>query len=712
MFLALALLSLPQALPTFPASTPESQGIDPARLAELGGVVQGYVDAQKIVGAELLVIRNDHVVLHRGFGWRHREESVPMEPGGVFCLRSMTKTLVGAGVQMLIDADELSERDPVAKYLPSFDNDRSRAITVGQLLTHTSGLPLSSLVGHDLAELGGEQDVAALAGEKGPEFAPGSRFQYSDDGADTLGALIEVVSGKELEEFLRERVLEPLGMRETTGVMAKDHPLRARVCSNYAGSAGSWTRYWSPQDPPLFSFLLGSQGLYGTALDYARFLHLWKERGRAGGERLLSMRAVRNALEPRNAMQMPSAFEGLEARYGEMMQLWVDPAAKKAEQVVAFGHGGSDGTMAWVFPALDLMVLYFTQSRNGLTVIEIGTAVQRCLIDPLTGAERAAPLVYTADQLERFAGIYWEEDDQEIQAVLRRGDKLFVEFPGKTIVELVATPRRDAFQFALSPDYHIEFERDAEGTVVAFTGLRRGQGERMPRLAHAADLPSVAEVLERKKAASDWDRIGALGPVRIRSTLAMPALHLTGNVVTLVEGLARRRSETDYGSYEERALWCEGRAWSWSSKGELEELHDARRASAGLDHPYLPAADWRALYAEIDVLARVQHEGTPAFLLRAVPRDGHAHTWIVAAESGLPQALLAVDEIPGMGLVGSVTRWSDWREVGGLKLPFQSTIRFGTSVLGTAEQRWTELELGASVPEASFESSTLAAEAR
>lgn len=208
MLLALAALFCLQALPDFAPATPESLGIEPARLAELCAVVQGYVDAEKTVGAELLVIRNDHLVLHRGFGWKHREESVPMEPGGVFCLRSMTKAVIGTAVQMLIDEHALSARDPVAKYLPAFDDERSRAITVEHLLTHTSGLPLSSLVGGGLAGLGGERDVAALAGEHGPDFVPGTRYQYSDDGADTLGALIEVVSGKSLEDLLRARIFD------------------------------------------------------------------------------------------------------------------------------------------------------------------------------------------------------------------------------------------------------------------------------------------------------------------------------------------------------------------------------------------------------------------------------------------------------------------------------------------------------------------------
>ena len=617
MLLPFLLAAALQAEPAFAPAPPESQGIAPEWLAGLGAEIQAYVDQQKIVGAELVVIRGDRLVLHRGFGWRDREESVPMEPGGVFCLRSMTKALVGAAVQMLIDEDELEPGDPIARYLPAFDTEISRAITVEHLLTHTSGLPLSSLIGTDMTQIAGEQDIAALAGRRGPDFAPGTRYQYSDDGADTLGALIEVVSGMPLEDFLRERLFAPLGMLETTGVLGSDHPLRASACSHYAGGPGNWTRYWSPRDPPLFEFLLGSQALYGTALDYARFLHLLKEGGRVAGERLLSARAVRDLLEPRNEMPTPSGFEGLGARYGRMMQLWVDPSAGDA--LVAFGHGGSEGTIGWVFPALDLMVLYFTQSRNSLTVIEFGGAVQRHLLDPLTQTERAPPLTYAPEELAAYAGIYWEADDQEVQAVLHRGGRLALESPGKSIYELVPTSRRDVLRFEVSAAHQLEFERDAGGAVVAFTLAARDRRERFPRLERPADLPSAREVLELKRSFSDWTRIADLGGLAVRATLEMPALKLHGDLVIQADGLHRRRTESDFGSYREIALVADGRAWSWTSRGTLEELDGAARAQAELDHPLLPIADWRELYQDLEVLARVQARGHAR-----APRARHA----------------------------------------------------------------------------------------
>ncbi|HEX6886032.1 MAG TPA: serine hydrolase domain-containing protein, partial [Planctomycetota bacterium] len=258
--------------------SPTSAGgsLEAVQLEALGAVVQRWADEERIVGAELAVLRGETVLFHRGFGWRHREERVPMEPGGIFCLRSMTKPIVGAAIQMLIDEGRLAPADAVARHLPAFDHEDSRAITIEQLLTHTGGLGLSSLVGRDLAAFTGERALAELIGHEGPAHAPGAGFHYSDDGADVLGALVELVSELELEAFLRARLFEPLGLDDMAGVMTREHPLRARLCSAYAGGPGAWTRYFGPADPPLFPFLLGSQGLYGSVRDYARFLSLWQ----------------------------------------------------------------------------------------------------------------------------------------------------------------------------------------------------------------------------------------------------------------------------------------------------------------------------------------------------------------------------------------------------------------------------------------------------
>ena len=122
------------AVEKYPPATPESQGISSEALQKIKDIIQGYLEADQIVGAELLVIKNRHTILHEAFGWKDKEDELKMEKDTLFNLRSMTKPLTGAAAQVLIDEGKLKPSDPVASYIPGFKNSKSEAITVGQLL--------------------------------------------------------------------------------------------------------------------------------------------------------------------------------------------------------------------------------------------------------------------------------------------------------------------------------------------------------------------------------------------------------------------------------------------------------------------------------------------------------------------------------------------------------------------------------------------------
>ena len=105
----------------FPTSSALAEGVSPEALAKLSQLVQTLIDDNEIVGAELLVIKNGHSILHEAFGLRDREAELPMETGSVFCVRSMTKPVVGAAILMLVEDKLLELDDHVAQYLPAFD---------------------------------------------------------------------------------------------------------------------------------------------------------------------------------------------------------------------------------------------------------------------------------------------------------------------------------------------------------------------------------------------------------------------------------------------------------------------------------------------------------------------------------------------------------------------------------------------------------------
>jgi len=469
----------------FPRAAPESVGISGAALQELASVVQGMVDDDQVVGGQLLVIKDRRTVLDQAFGWRDRDEKVAMTCDTIFNIRSMTKPLVGASIQLLIDEGAIALDDPAAKYLPGFDCEKSRQITIAQLLAHRGGLPLT-ILDKRLDEYGSLEGQANAIGAKGPQHEPGSKFWYSDAGTDALAAIVEVASGMDLPAFVQERLLDPLGMSDTFFLSQKTPHAQERVASAYFGSAGKWTRFWKGSEPSFYPFPWGSQTLFSTPRDYARWLAMWLDHGRARGAEVLSKEAVQRTLTPTSVMSMlgsdqpfPTGFSGLTPWYGQMSVLHVPTRHPDAAPVVV-GHSGSDGTIAWAWPARDLMILFFTQSRGGLAVIRLERDVERLLLAP-SGPEQGAPL---PEPLARFVGPYhlgfkrYEVYAQDGQLAFDHDDSIV--FP------LVAPTTGDRWSLKgaeqlLGAPATVQFVEDASKSVIGIKLVQAGRTTELQR---------------------------------------------------------------------------------------------------------------------------------------------------------------------------------------------------------------------------------------
>jgi CubicO group peptidase (beta-lactamase class C family) len=256
-------------------------------------------------------------------------------------------------VLMLAEQGKLSLTDPVAKYLPSFDNEKSRRITIAQLLSHTSGFRIDVIFRpFPKGEPVTLQNAVAKFGAEGPAEPPGT-YSYSNAGFNTLGAVIEVVSGMPLESFLTSRIYEPLGMSDSLN--HEDPAKLARMATVYPGSKTAdgkvtFRQGFTPGDPPDFPVIRASGGLISTASDYARFLQMYLDGGEYAGRRLISPQSVKDATAERVRVDASTAYG-----YG-----WVLLANG------VFLHTGSDGTMAWVDPAHGIVGMVLTQSPGGI----------------------------------------------------------------------------------------------------------------------------------------------------------------------------------------------------------------------------------------------------------------------------------------------------------------------------------------------------------
>jgi len=478
----------------FAYGSPELQGVASEALGDLVEIVRAFVEKDGIVGAELVVLKNRCVLLHESFGWKDRDEGQAMAIDTLFNVRSMTKPVVGTAVQMLIDDGHLALGDAVAEYLPSFDNERSRAITIEMLLTHRSGLPMS-LLAASFGEYESLRRLADAAGERGPDFKPGSAFQYSDAGFEVLGALVEVVSGVPLQQFVQQRILAPLGMADTVMVPEPDDPRVERMASLYFGARGSWSRLWSQDRGPLYPFAMGSQSLYCTPLDYARFLMLWMDGGLVGDRQLLSPEATRRALTPVSDSKLSGGFRGLRLDYGQAWIVYVPQDAPEGEGAMAlFGHSGSDGTWAWAWPDQDLIVLYFTQSRGQGTGIALESEMDRLLIHPgRCEAELSA-------ELEPLLGTYTALSGplmyQEFEIVALNGG-LAVRLPEQVVVPLGGPDRVGHWALSVDPSLAVSFVRDEEGDVTGMRWHQAGEVVDLPRGAAPEDLPLDREAVQK-----------------------------------------------------------------------------------------------------------------------------------------------------------------------------------------------------------------------
>ena len=696
--------STPQA---FPQADPESVGIPARALELLAERVQTLVDSEAIVGGELIVIKNRRTVFREAFGWKDREAEQPLEVDSLYCVRSMTKPLVGTAIQMLIDEDRLRLDTPVQEILPFFAGPETGKITIEHLLTHTAGFPFTT-IGKPLTEYA---DLAAVAAEAaGTElgFEPGTRFEYSDAGSDTLGAIVAKITGAPVEQFIQQRILDPLGMQDTVVLLGDDDEVKARIPSAYSGGTGLWSEHWGPSDPPIFPIFLASQSLYSTTTDYARFLALWMDGGQVGDRRLLSPEAVERALTPNRPIpDYPQSFGGLEVYYGQQWMVYAKPATDGSPHRVLFGHDGSDGTHAWAWPELDLMVLFFTQSRGTLAGLSLEGALQTLLVEQALDDPSLTIRVPDQDELAQVAGLYWDETNiSAYYVVTPRGDGLTVERPGRMHLVFKAGETPGRFVHEANSQIWIEFERSKDGKFNTMRNFFGGQIENAPRHVPQEGLPSVEEVIALVQQAHHLDRLPELGAVRLSGTLKLETRGMEGPITTLFDA-TRERTEVQAGAVQEIFVKDDGRVWTYSTAAGLDELDGIRLEQALLDRFAVLFGDWTRYYEHVEVLKRLQFGDDNVLLVRVVPREAPGATMFIHEASGMLRIMDSLVMLPGLGIVGVQTRYEDFRDVGGMQLPFITAGKFASQLIGRVVTTLDKAEVGVAVSKDTFAAPTM-----
>jgi len=372
---------------------PEDVGMSSDRLKRFTDVYQQYVDSKRMPGSVTLVMRKGKVVYFQAFGYRDVESKSPMTKDAIFRIASQTKALISVGIMMLQEEGKLLITEPVSKYIPEFSKTTvavpkegggydvvpaKREIVIRDLLTHTSGIGYGEGVAADRWKAAGIQGWY-FADRKEPigatvarmatlpnDAQPGERWVYGYS-TDILGVVIEKVSGMPLDQFIKTKITDPLGMTDTYFYLPKDKA--GRFATTYAlGDNGVMHR--SPDESsmsgqgayvngPRTSFS-GGAGLLSTATDYARFLQMMLNGGELNGVRLLSPKTVE--------LMTVSHTKEIGFRPGEGFGLGFSVVTDVGTRgmpgsVGEYGWGGAYGSNYWVDPNEELVVVYFKQLR-------------------------------------------------------------------------------------------------------------------------------------------------------------------------------------------------------------------------------------------------------------------------------------------------------------------------------------------------------------
>ena len=650
----------------------------------LAAHVQGLVETGEVVGAELFVIQGERTLLHHAFGWKDREAEVPMQVGTRFNVRSMTKPVVGTLAQIDVDEGRLALADPVALHLPEFAAPAVAGITLEHLLGHRSGLEWSACMGG--ASLG---EMARCAADLGPtQFLPGTSFSYSNTGSNVLGALLEAVGEASLDERVTRRLLEPLGMGESVSAGLADEAYLARCASRYVrGEDGGWEASWKPADGRPMPFLQGAQGLLTSAEDYARFLRLWLD----GGEQLVSPEAVARGLHPASLTELPTTFPGRSVYYGQHWKLWTRGPAGALE---AFGHSGSDGTFAWVFPERELIVLYFTQCELTTTGIELEAVIAEHLLADETSARDAA--------LAPYLGTYWNEEKSMVRVVdLDPDGRLRLDVVGTGVFELVATDDPLRFEIPGRTGFDVHFERDGSGGIARLVPPPSTNEGVSTRLEPGAGLPGVDELMQRRLGLHGERALSTLGLFRLEGHFIDQG-EKTWRDELLSDGRLRSSEAVHRSKRGPSVTVCNGtRAQTVSPSGRRKLLSGAQRSAALSGRLSVIAGDWREHFERVEVLARTRREDASVLIVRAQAADAPATYYVVEEESLRVREVVTSLATP-FGSMGKVTELGDWREVEGVALPFSWKGRFASESLGSWELQYEALETHLELDEGAF----------
>ncbi len=370
-------------------ATPETVGMSSERIARLHDAMQGLVDEGRLAGITTMIARHGQMVDFETYGYRDLETDEPMAEDVLFRIYSMSKPVTGVALMMLYEEGKFRLNDPVSRYIPEFSDlkvaaswgpdgpvleDADHAMTIRELMTHTAGLaygigdphPADRLYSSSgvLDSTGTLKDMIQKLAGLPLRQQPGTQWSYSA-AVDVQGYLVEVLSGQPFDEFLEERIFDPLGMVDTGfHVPEANHGRLAQVYgydrngdllpTPTPDASGGPRPFLDPA-----TFFSGGGGLVSTTMDYMRFCQMLLNGGELDGVRLLSPTTVDMMRTNHLPREMKEYSPGL--GFGLDFSVVLDEVAAGSGSVGEYSWGGAAGTWFWIDPVQDLVFVGMIQ---------------------------------------------------------------------------------------------------------------------------------------------------------------------------------------------------------------------------------------------------------------------------------------------------------------------------------------------------------------
>ena len=391
------------SLPSLTAS-PHEVGLSADRLEHISSAAQGFIDEGQLAGAVTVVARRGKVAHFEAYGMMDIEADKPMQKDTIFRIYSMTKPIAAVGVMMLCEEGKLTLDAPASTYLPELSGmqvaqdadanvftpvETDREMTVQDLMQHTAGLPgaarymggntavdkLYRKAGLDRLHKCNLQELVERLGTIPLLYQPGTKWHYSI-AADVLGRLIEVTSGQPFDQFLAERIFQPLGMIDTgfyvpaekidrlAGMYGPKPTGGLQTIDAPAGGTGHISKTSFTEKP---RFLSAGGGLVSTASDFARFCLMLSGKGTLSGKRLMKAESVELMTRNHLPQHLIPLDKKPEDRYGGLgFGLGVSVRVQqtdwvRASQIGEYGWIGGTSTEFWISPRDELVTITLAQ---------------------------------------------------------------------------------------------------------------------------------------------------------------------------------------------------------------------------------------------------------------------------------------------------------------------------------------------------------------